>query len=377
MKNIRQHLHAHPETAYEENATAAFVADFLKNLGLPIVQNLGKTGVVALLKRSDSAPLIGLRADMDALPIVEKTKKSYASKNLGKMHACGHDGHMTMLLEAAKILSESPDFKGNVAFIFQPAEEGGAGAKAMIDDGLFEKFPCRAVFALHNWPGLAVGKMALFPGAIMAGNCHVAFEFSGKGCHAALPFEGDDVILAASTFITALQAFIQRQKSAQNPIVLSITQFHAGDTFNVLPSTAKLTGTLRYFDKTLLENVILPKIRQMAEGIAAGFGVSVKSHLQPHYPPTVNATKATAFAQSVAQKVFGVENVLTDSNPAMTSEDFAFMLDEKPGCYAWIGNGDSAPLHNPHYDFNDEILARGVRYFVELALFSTVNTDFF
>ncbi len=376
FQKIRQHFHAHPETAYEENETSKFIADYLKNLGLPVTENLGKTGLVAHLKRSDSAPLIGLRADMDALPIEEKSGKSYASQNAGKMHACGHDGHMAMLLCAAKFLTESKDFKGNIAFIFQPAEEGFAGAQAMIDDGLFEKFPCRAVFGIHNWPGIPAGKMMIFPGPMMAGNCHIAFDFKGRGCHAAMPFQGDDVILAASNFVAALQGFVQRQKSAQNPVVLSITQFHAGDALNVLPDTARLAGALRFFDNALLENVMLPKIRQMAQGIAAAFGVEVVCHLDPFYPPTINEKRAAAFAQKVAQKAFGEENVFLDPAPTMGSEDFAFMLQKVAGCYAWLGNGDSAPLHNPRYDFNDEILGLGARYFVELA-FSTVNAEFF
>lgn len=367
FQQIRRYLHAHPETAYQETQTAAWVATFLKKCGLKVIENIGKTGVVALLQHQKNKPFVALRADMDALPIEEANCFDYRSQTKGNMHACGHDGHMAMLLQAAFILSQDETFQGNVAFVFQPAEEGGAGAQKMIEEGLFRLFPCCAIFALHNWPGLAAGKIAVFPGPIMAGNCHIAFDFIGKGCHAALPFEGDDVILAASTFITTLQAFVQRQKSAQSPIVLSITQFHAGDAFNVLPSSAKLCGTLRYFDSTLLEQNLLPHIRQIANGIAQTFGITIQSHLTPHYPPTLNDESAALFAQKIAEKIAGKENVIRHAQPAMTSEDFAFMLQEKPGAYAWIGNGSSFPLHNPSYDFNDEILALGARYFVELA----------
>ncbi len=371
LKKIRHHLHQHPETAYEEARTAEFLKKELEKIGLPVFAHIGKTGLVAPLKRSKSDSFIAFRADMDALPIQEENALPYQSQTKGKMHACGHDGHMAMLLGAARILAENPNFKGNVLFIFQPAEEGGAGAKKMMEEGLFEKFPCTQIFALHNWPSLEIGKMAVFPSAIMAGNCHIEIKIEGKGCHAALPHEGDDLILTAAHFVSALKNVVERSTPANDSIVLSFTQIHAGDAFNVLPNTLFLNGTLRYFNPKLLQN-LMEKITTFAQGFAQAFGVMISPQLTPHYPPTFNAEKPTLLAQKVAQKILGGENVYTEKTPAMTSEDFAFMLEKIPGCYAWLGNGNSQGLHNPRYDFNDALLPLGVSYFVELA-FSTVS----
>ena len=371
LKKIRHHLHQHPETAYEEWCTAEFLKSELEKLHLPVFSKIGKTGLVAVLKRSETAPFVGFRADMDALPIWEENALPYQSQIKGKMHACGHDGHMAMLLGAAHVLAKSENFKGNVLFIFQPAEEGGAGAKKMMEEGLFEQFPCSQVFALHNWPGLEIGKMAIFPSAVMAGNCTIEIKIEGKACHAALPHEGDDLILTAAHFISALKNYVERQTPASDSIVLSLTKIHAGDALNVLPNKLFLSGTLRYFNPQLLKE-LTEKITVFTQGFAKAFQLFISTQMTPHYPPTINAECPTLLAQEVARKVLGTENVLTEKTPAMTSEDFAFMLEKIPGCYAWLGNGSSKGLHNPGYDFNDALLPLGVSYFVELA-FSTVS----
>jgi amidohydrolase len=371
MREWRRHLHQHPETAYEEVETARFVAEKLKTFGLTVHQGLGKTGVVATLSSGDGKRMIGLRADMDALFIEEKNTFSHKSEHHGKMHACGHDGHTAMLLGAARLMAEKPNFNGTVVFIFQPAEEGRAGAKQMIDDGLFERFPVEQVFGMHNFPDIPAGHFAVKAGPMMAAFDCFEIRVQGQATHAAMPHLGTDAIVAAAHIVKALQTIVSRTVDPADSAVVSITQVHAGNTWNAIPEEAVIRGTYRCF-KPSVQQAIGEKIRRIADGICAGFGVAAEIEFNPEnsgYPVTFNSEAETAVATQAAIAVAGAEGVNLQPTPCMGSEDFAFMLQQKPGCYLWIGNGashNSCLLHNPHYDFNDEILPTGAAYWVKL-----------
>ena len=371
MRQWRQHLHQFPETAFEETETAKFIADKLTSFGLDVHQGLGKTGVVATLSAGNSDKKIALRADMDALFIQEQNTFAYRSRHDGKMHACGHDGHSAMLLGAAKYLSENRNFNGTVYFIFQPAEEGRAGARQMIDDGLFEQFPADCVFGMHNFPDIPSGHFAVKSGAMMASFDCFEITVTGQATHAAMPHLGNDAIVASAQLINALQTIVSRTINPADPAVVSITQIHAGNTWNAIPESVVLRGTFRCFSSTV-QTTIANKITQLVNSICGGFDVSADIRFNPEnagYPVTFNTEAETAIALKAAQAVAGENCVNQQPTPSMGSEDFAFMLQEKPGCYIWIGNGsseNSCLLHNPHYDFNDEILPVGAAYWVKL-----------
>jgi amidohydrolase len=371
MRQWRQHLHQFPETAFEETETAKFIAKKLMSFGLQVHQGLGKTGVVATLSAGNSSKKIALRADMDALFIQEQNKFAYKSCHNGKMHACGHDGHSAMLLGAAKYLSDKRNFNGTVYFIFQPAEEGRAGAKQMVDDGLFEQFPADCVFGMHNFPDIPLGHFAVKSGAMMASFDCFEIIITGQATHAAMPHLGNDAIVAAAQLICALQTIVSRTLDPSDPAVVSITQIHAGSTWNAIPESVLLRGTFRCFNSSV-QKTIADKIAQLVNAICQGFGVSADIRFNPEnagYPVTFNSETETALALKAASAVVGENCVNQQPAPSMGSEDFAFMLQAKPGCYIWIGNGsseNSCLLHNPHYDFNDEILPVGAAYWVEL-----------
>ncbi|MDP2824145.1 MAG: M20 aminoacylase family protein [Sulfuritalea sp.] len=368
LAGIRRDLHSHPELGYEEHRTSDLVANYLEGLGLTVTRGLGKTGVVATLHVGSGSRAIGLRADMDALPVEELNSFDHRSRHPGKMHACGHDGHTTLLLGAANILSKTRNFDGAVHFIFQPAEEMGGGGKAMLSDGLLERFPMDQVFALHNWPGLDVGKIHLRGGAIMAGADTFEIVIDGRGGHAAMPHQAIDVIVAGSALIQSLQILVARKIDPQDAAVVSVTKFNAGHAKNVLPDRAELAGTVRMFRPEIRE-ILRRGLREMCSGVEMAFGVTVKLNYEDGYPPTINAEEPVQLARRVAQEVFGTENVLSNLPASMGSEDFAFIANAVPGCYAWLGNGPTEGgclLHNPHYDFNDESIAMGVSYWVRL-----------
>lgn len=376
IQAIRRDLHSHPELCYEEQRTADIVAQKLASWGIEVTRGLGKTGVVGVLRSGTGAKAIGLRADMDALPIQERNTFAHASKNANKMHACGHDGHTAMLLGAAQYLARHRQFDGTVVFIFQPAEEGGAGARAMIEDGLFERFPMDAVFALHNWPGMPAGQFGARVGATQASSNEFHIRVIGVGAHAALPHDGVDPIFAAMQIGMGLQSIITRNKRPIDAAVLSITQIHAGDALNVIPDSATLAGTVRTFSVAVLD-LIETRMKSIAEATAQAYGCEVEFAFTRNYPPTVNTEAETRFALGVMQDIVGEDQVEINMDPPMGSEDFSFMLLEKPGCYAYIGNGSGAHrehghgvgpcmLHNTSYDFNDEVLSLGTTYWARL-----------
>jgi hippurate hydrolase len=371
MRDWRQHFHQFPETAYEEINTAKFISSKLKSFGLKVHNGLGKTGVVASLSSGDSRKTVALRADMDALFIEEKTTLPYKSKNTGKMHACGHDGHSAMLLGAAKYLAHHTDFDGTVYFIFQPAEEGRAGAKKMIDEGLFKLFPTDCIFGLHNFPDIPQGHFAIKTGAMMASFDCFDIVLLGQATHAAMPQMGNDVFIAMAQIITALQTVVSRNIDPADSAVLSITQVHGGNTWNAIPDSVVLKGTYRCFNQTVQE-LIKEKLISIVDSISQAFNIKAEININPEnagYPVTCNTEAETAIAVSVAQELVGIDNVNCQPIPSMGSEDFSFMLQEKPGCYVWLGNGSSEGdclLHNPRYDFNDEILPVGASYWVKL-----------
>ncbi len=369
---IRRDIHANPETAFEELRTSNLVAAKLESWGIEVHKGLAKTGIVGKLaggrKLGRSARAIGLRADMDALPIHEKNAFGYRSKNDGRMHACGHDGHTAMLLGAAKYLAESRNFDGTVYFIFQPAEEGQGGGREMIEDGLFEKFQMDAVFGMHNWPGIPAGQFAVMPGPMMASTDNFEIRVLGRGAHAAMPQNGIDPILIGSELVQALQSISSRTVSPLDAAVVSVTQFHAGEVINAIPSEAILRGTARSF-KPGVRDTIENAIRRLAAGIAAAHGASASVQYDRLYPPTINAVRETEIVATVLENLVGSENVLRNLQPSTGAEDFAFMLLQKPGCYLWIGNGpgdNGCMLHNASYDFNDEILPLGSSAWVRL-----------
>ena len=377
IQAIRRDIHAHPELCFEEKRTSDVVAKKLESWGIKIHRGLGKTGVVGIIEGSlGKGRSIGLRADMDALPLQEHNQFEHASQHPGKMHACGHDGHVAMLLGAAQYLAQHREFKGTVHFIFQPAEEGGGGAREMIRDGLFDLFPCDAVFGMHNWPGIPVGDFAVTPGPMMASSNEFQITVKGKGGHAALPHNSADPVFAASQIIGSLQAIITRNKRPVDAAVLSITQFHAGDASNIIPDSAWIGGTVRTFTIEVLD-LIESRLRQIASATAQAFDCSAEVTFSRNYPPTINHEKETAFAIDVMKDLVGEQHVNPRVDPTMGAEDFAFMLQEKPGCYVFIGNGDGdhrsqghglgpCQLHNPCYDFNDQLLPLGSTYWVRL-----------
>ncbi|MEY2631675.1 MAG: hypothetical protein RIR00_329 [Pseudomonadota bacterium] len=367
---LRRDIHAHPELAFNEQRTADLVAAELARYGIEVVRGIARTGVVGVLRAGTSPRMIGLRADMDALPLAELNEFPHRSRHTGKMHACGHDGHTAMLLGAARYLAAHPDFDGTVVFIFQPAEESEGGAAVMIEDGLFERFPVESVFGLHNWPGIPVGQMAAMPGPVMAGTCGFEILVRGHGCHAAMPHQGVDAIVAASQLVQSLQTVVSRNLHPCESAVVSVTQIHAGEAWNIIPEEVVLRGTIRSF-KPEVQEMVERAIERLCNGCASSFGAQASVCFDHRYPPTVNSAIEAAFCQQVAGRIFGTGNVLSDVLPSMGAEDFAYMLKEKPGCYVWLGNGPGTggcTLHNPHYDFNDEALALGVSYWVELAL---------
>ena len=377
IQTLRRTIHAHPELRYEETQTSDLVAKSLSDWGIEVHRGLGKTGVVGILKRGSSARSIGLRADMDALPIKELNSFEHRSRHEGKMHACGHDGHTAMLLGAARHLAKHGEFDGTIVFIFQPAEEGGAGAQAMIDDGLFTKFPVDAVFGIHNWPGMAAGHFGVTEGPIMASSNEFRIEITGVGSHAAMPHNGRDPVFTAVQIANGLQGIITRNKKPLDTGVLSITQIHAGDAVNVVPDKAWIAGTVRTFTTETLD-LIETRMRKIAENTAAAYDCSVNIAFHRNYPPTINSGEETRFAASVMKEVVGAENVDDTVEPTMGAEDFSFMLLAKPGCYAFLGNGTGGHrdaghgagpcmLHNASYDFNDDLLPVGSTYWVKLA----------
>ncbi len=366
LSEWRQDLHAHPELGFEEHRTSDFVASKLEEFGVEVHREIGKTGIVGVLRQGNETRSIGLRADMDALPISETNEFSHKSKNPGKMHACGHDGHTVMLLAAAKYLAESRSFSGQVNFIFQPAEEGLGGAKAMIDDGLFDKFPCDRVYAMHNGPGIAVGKFASVPGIRTAAGAFFDIKVIGKGGHGAFPQFAIDPITIAAEIIGAIQTIISRTTSPNDSAVLSITKVHAGDAYNVIPESAMLSGTVRTFAIDKMQEIERQMI-SISEGISKAHGGTALVEFNTLFLPVLNEEEATDLATEVCRDMVGQDNVTTTGSAGTGSEDFSFMSNEVPGCYVIIGNGeDSNALHNPNFDFNDEALVYGGSFFARV-----------
>lgn len=371
MRRWRRQIHQNPETAFEETATAQMIAGQLRQAGIEVHQGLAQTGIVGVLRRGNSNNSIALRADMDALFIQEQNHFAHASHNSGKMHACGHDGHCAMLLGAACYLASHGRFDGTVYFIFQPAEECRAGAHRMIHEGLFEQFPAQRVFGMHNFPDIPVGHFAVKTGAMMASFDCFEITLKGQATHAAMPHLGNDVLVAAAHLITQLQTIVSRRIDPAESAVVSVTQIHGGNTWNALPDAVVVRGTFRSFKNTVREQ-LEHGIRHLAESIAQGFNLHADIRFNPEnpgYPVTINSPDETTSAIRAATAVAGEQRVNTAPTPSMGAEDFAFMLQQKPGCYIWIGNGSSEGgclLHNPHYDFNDEILPLGAAYWVKL-----------
>jgi amidohydrolase len=377
LQQIRRDIHAHPELCFEERRTADVVAQKLTEWGIPILRGMGTTGVVGIIKNGSSKRAVGLRADMDALPVQETNTFAHASKHAGKMHACGHDGHVSMLLGAAHYLSQHRNFDGTVFLIFQPAEEGGGGAKKMMEDGLFTQCPMDAVFGLHNWPGMAAGAFAVTAGPMMASSNEFEVVVRGKGAHAAQPHKGVDPIMVALQIAQSWQTIVSRNVNPVEAAVLSITQIHSGSATNIIPDEATLIGTVRTFQVAVLDQME-ERMRAIADHTAAAFDAQVDFRFHRNYPPLINHEKETAFAIDVMRSIVGAAQVDTKAEPTMGAEDFAYMLQEKPGCYVFIGNGDGdhrsvghglgpCNLHNPSYDFNDDLLPIGATYWVRLA----------
>ena len=363
----RRYLHQNPELGFEEFKTSDFVANKLEDMGLSVHRGLAGTGVVGTLVSGDgTGGSIALRADMDALPLQEKGSIAHRSETPGKMHACGHDGHTTMLLGAAKYLSETQNFKGTVQFVFQPAEEGKGGGEKVIEDGLFKLFPADEVYGMHNMPGIRVGEFAVAPGPMMAARDNFEILVQGRGSHAAMPHQGVDPVVVGSHIVLALQTITSRNINPQESLVVSVTQFHAGEAFNIIPDTVTLKGTCRVFNSELQET--LPdRIQQIVDGVSSTFGASSELTYHKGYPATINAVSQTNFCADVAKEISGSEDgVDLKPTPSMGAEDFSYMLQERPGCYIWAGNGDSAGLHHPEYDFNDQLLAVGASYWSRL-----------
>jgi hippurate hydrolase len=376
---VRRDIHAHPELCFEELRTADLVAQNLADWGIPIHRGLGTTGVVGIVHGRDGGACgraIGLRADMDALPMQEFNTFDHASQHPGKMHACGHDGHTAMLLAAAQHLAQHRDFDGTVYLIFQPAEEGGGGAREMIKDGLFERFPMEAVFGMHNWPGMAVGQFAVSPGPVMASTSEFRITIRGKGGHAAMPHTGIDPVPIACQMVQSFQTIISRNKKPVDAGVISVTMIHAGEATNVVPDSCELQGTVRTFTLEVLD-LIEQRMRKIAQHACAAHDAQCEFEFVRNYPPTVNAPAEAAFARKVMASIVGEANVLAQE-PTMGAEDFSYMLQALPGAYCFIANGDGdhramghgggpCTLHNPSYDFNDALIPLGATYWVRLA----------
>lgn len=363
---LRRDIHAHPELGYKEHRTAARIAAELRAVGLEVHEGIGGTGVVAVLRAGDGPKTLGLRADMDALPIEEQTGLPWASTRPGCFHGCGHDGHVAMLLGAAQHFARDPGFSGTLNMIFQPAEEGLGGARRMIEDGLFDRFPCDRVYALHNWPGLPAGTIATRAGAIMGAADKFSIRIEGKGGHAALPHVTPDALLAAATLVQQLNTIIARAVEPSASAVLSVTQIHGGHSHNVIPAEVLIEGTVRSFDPAVQDR-IEERMRQVLRGVEAGFEVSAMLDYDRYYPATINDADAAEDVLAVAATVGIAERA---GEPAATSEDFSFMLQERPGAYIWLGQAQgtgSPPLHNPQYDFNDGVLETGIRLHIALA----------
>ena len=373
---IRRDIHAHPELCFEEARTADLVAQKLTEWGIPIHRGMGTTGVVGIIKNGTSSRAIGLRADMDALPMQEFNTFGHASTQAGKMHACGHDGHTAMLLAAAQHFAKERHFDGTVYLIFQPAEEGGGGAREMIKDGLFEKFPMDAVFGMHNWPGSPVGKFAVAGGPVMASSNEFKITIYGRGGHAATPHTGLDPVPVACQLVQAFQTIISRNKKPIDAGVISVTMIHAGEATNVIPDHCELQGTVRTFSVEVLD-LIEQRMKSISEHTCAAFDMRCEFEFTRNYPPTINSVAEAEFARKVMQSIVGDDNVL-HQEPVMGAEDFSYMLMAKPGCYCFIANGDGTHresghgagpcmLHNPSYDFNDDMIPLGATYWVRLA----------
>jgi len=376
IQALRRDIHAHPELRFEEHRTAQMVAQKLSEWGYEVTTGIGGTGVVGTLRRGSGKRSIGLRADMDALPLQEHNTFAHQSRNPGRMHACGHDGHTAMLLAAAKYLSRNPAFDGTVNLIFQPGEEGGAGARKMIEDGLFSRFPCDAVFAAHNWPGMKVGQFGVTAGPMMGSSNEFEITLTGRGAHAAMPHNGADPVITATHLVQALQSIITRNKKPIDTAVLSVTEIHAGDATNIIPDSAIIRGTVRTFSIEVLD-LIEARMQAIVELMPPVFGVTGAMRFVRNYPPTINDPEQTDFAVSVMRDIVGEANVVFPVEPTMGAEDFAFMLLERPGCYVFIGNGEGSHrdaghglgpcmLHNPSYDFNDELIPIGATLWTRL-----------
>jgi amidohydrolase len=372
---LRRDIHAHPELCFQEHRTSELIAMTLSGWGIPVHRGLGKTGVVGIVRNGRSDRAIGLRADIDALPMTERNKFPHASTHPGKMHACGHDGHTAMLLAAAKCLASHRNFDGTVYLIFQPAEEGGGGAREMIKDGLFQRFPMEAIFGIHNWPGMGVGQFAIKSGPVAASSNEFRISIRGKGAHAAMPHNGIDPVLIACQIVQAFQTIITRNKRPTDAAVISVTMIHAGEATNVIPDSCEIQGTVRTNTLEVLD-MIERRMRQIADAICQALEAACEFAFNRNYPPTINHLKETEFVGSTLSALVGAENVL-EFEPTMGAEDFSYFLLEKPGCYFLIGNGDGehrigahgagpCMLHNPSYDFNDELISLGGSMWVRL-----------
>jgi hippurate hydrolase len=370
MKQWRQWIHAHPETAFEEHKTAELVAELLKSFGVSVDRGIAQTGVIGTLKGSrPSDRAIALRADMDALHINEHNDFPHASVHPGRMHACGHDGHTAMLLGAARHLAETRNFAGTIYFVFQPAEENEGGARLMIEEGVLDRYPVQSVFGMHNWPELPVGEFAIQPGPMMAAFDIFEITIKGRGAHAAMPHLAIDPVVAAAQVVTALQTIASRNVHPLEGAVVSVTQIHGGDTWNVIPETVMLRGTTRSFNPAVRDR-IEPAIRRVADGACRAGGAEMEMRYERRYPPTINAARETEVAAAAAASLVGESHIRRDLLPSMAAEDFACFLEKKPGAYIWIGNGSAESggmLHNPRYDFNDAVLPLGASYWVRLA----------
>ena len=368
MATWRRDIHAHPEIAFDEHRTAKIVAQKLESFGIEVETGIAGTGVVGTLKKGRGNRAIGLRADLDALPILETNEFEHRSQHDGLMHACGHDGHTCMLLGAARYLAENDDFEGIVHFIFQPAEENEGGGRAMVEAGLFDKYPVESIFGMHNIPGMPVGTFAIKPGPMMAAFDIFRVKIIGRGGHAAMPQFTIDPIVIGTKIVEAYQSIISRFTDPQEPVVLSVTQFHAGDAYNVIPNDVEISGCTRCFSPKIQER-LEKQMQHMATGICSAYGATCEFFYERRYPPLINSEPEAQIAAQVASNIVGADKVNQQPKPAMGSEDFAFMLMEKPGSYIWIGNGDgegSCMVHNPGYDFNDEILSLGATYWVRM-----------
>jgi len=364
----RRDFHAHPELQFDVHRTAATVVEKLKGFGCDeVIAGIGRTGVVGVIRgRKGGGKVVGLRADMDALPLQEETGLSYKSTVAGKMHACGHDGHTAMLLGAAKYLAETRNFAGSVVVIFQPAEEGGGGGLAMVKDGMIERFGIAEVYGMHNYPGIPLGQFAIRPGPMMAAADHIEIAIEGKGGHAARPHLAIDTVLVGAQIVNQLQSVVARNVDPLESAVVSVCMFQAGHADNVIPQHARLRGTARSL-KPEVRKLLKKRIGEVVEGTAALYGAAAKITYTTGYPVVVNHERETAFAADVAREIAGADKVDSDVPPVMGAEDFAYMLNERPGAFIFVGNGDSAGLHHPAYDFNDEVIPLGTSYWVRLA----------